>query len=593
MNMKKSCRFLAAGLAAVLTLPSMAVVSQAEDNFIFITDPISDTNEAHLEIKAYRGDVSDYMYSPNTLTFTVTSRDSSKAIAPSTIRVRCKKGDQMTNPEEFPLDFYTRSNYCYATYRLTKEDITNYPGRWEFYLDSADQINMTEFKAKAVVEDDDDVKKLLRSVSIRGSNWIRQGDEVQLKPHVSAGLYAENLDYRVKYANQTIDSEFKDGYIVFTAPTIAPGDREPDRDKDEYEFEVSAWEKGESSVTVFVDSSAKNIVRNFDWDPKIGLRGTEVTVTAELNEYPALDYQLLLENTDNNSEQVGVFTRKATSSPNTYLYECKFRLPSITVDDYGYEDYDFKIAYEYRYDYDYDIDRDDLPTINGMITEWDDVRDAIKNASSKVTELDIGNNTTIPASTVKAITDVAGISDRSVEIRASKDAKLIIDKESVSGIDSTKAITFDQQSVTVKPAVEDKVRGTAEMSFKASNVNGVKAQLTLKDAKDGEFANLYLVNSSNKAEFVTTAKVSGGKVTEKLAGDGQYIVMTGSYSDLKGDANNDGTLNVRDAVDILKQNARVMTPINGETFILDYNKDGKINAKDAVGILKFAAGVKE
>ena len=210
-------------------------------------------------------------------------------------------------------------------------------------------------------------------------------------------------------------------------------------------------------------------------------------------------------------------------------------------------------------------------------------------------ELDLGTSDVVPASAVKAITDIitVGKSGRSVEIKISDNVKLIIDKECVKGIDNTRSISLSEQSVTVKPAVEDKIRGDAIMSFRASNLNGVKAEISLKNSQNGDFANLYRVNStSNKTEFVCTAPIDGGKVTEKLAGDGQYIVMSCEYSDLKGDANNDGARNAKDATEILKQTAKLSTAANGAAGIPDVNNDGQVNAKDAVWILREAAGLK-
>lgn len=589
MNKKKSCRFFTGSLAAAMTIPLLTAISYADESVISISEREFTNGNARLTLGTFNDQDLGSLKRGDTITFTLESLETNRGIALSTIDVKCKKtGDD--DYKDFPLNFYYRDTNCYASYRITRSDIESSPGDWDFYLANADVINMTEYKAKAVVEDDEDVKKVLKGVSIKNGGKVKQGDEVRIRPRVASGLYAENFDYNVKYKGESVDCKFEDGYIVFTAPTIIPSGSEPDRDKDEYEFEVSAWEKSENSVYVYLDSTANNIVEDFSWDPHSGLRGTEITITAEVIEAIGYDYQLLVKTNDFYGETIGTLTRKSDSA-NRLIYQCTFPLPSATVDQYGYEDYNFNIAYSYKYDEDFDLDS--LPTVNDKAVNWEDLGSAIKDSTEKVTELDLGNNITIPASAVAAITNVTSTSDKSVEIKASKNVKLLVDSESAKGIDSTKAITFDQQSVTVKPAVEDNLRGTAAISFKAENVNGVKAQFTLTNAKDGEFANLYRINpDSNKAEFVTTAIINGGKVTEKLAGNGQYIVMTGAYSDLKGDADNDGILNVKDAVAILKQSAKVTDAPNNAISILDLNSDGTINVMDAVYILKYTAGVK-
>ena len=67
--------------------------------------------------------------------------------------------------------------------------------------------------------------------------------------------------------------------------------------------------------------------------------------------------------------------------------------------------------------------------------------------------------------------------------------------------------------------------------------------------------------------------------------------MTGNFSDLKADADNDGNVNAMDAVEILKAMARVKDPKNNHSSILDVNGDGIVNVNDAVEILKQIANV--
>lgn len=567
--------------------PIEFVLSNAEEKRV--SAEVGATNAASASMTITAGSDKDIhsLKIGDQITFTVTPTESNTKIAPSTVRV--KQGDKTLN-----LTFYSTSakdGSCYARYRIdAADDIDNYDDICVYSLDAADTQLTTAFKARAEVEDDEDNKKILRRVSIRGGGRIKQGDRVYIRPSVASGLYPENYDYYVRYNGSYLSTEFDDGYITFDAPTIANG-KNADPQKDEYIFEVSAYPKQAVSVNIEVDSSAKDIVNYIDYTPTVGLKGDTVTVTAELNATPDYDYELIVEEEGLFSDILGTFTRRASSSSNSYLYRCTFKLPEADDND----DYNLVVSYGYRYDYDYDFDNSDIPTVDGLITEWSDFVSTIKNSSKDKVELDLGTSDVVPASAVKAITDIitVGKSGRSVEIKISDNVKLIIDKECVKGIDNTRSISLSEQSVTVKPAVEDKIRGDAIMSFRASNLNGVKAEISLKNSQNGNFANLYRVNStSNKTEFVCTAPIDGGKVTEKLAGDGQYIVMSCEYSDLKGDANNDGARNAKDATEILKQTAKLSTAANGAAGIPDVNNDGQVNAKDAVWILREAAGLK-
>lgn len=270
---------------------------------------------------------------------------------------------------------------------------------------------------------------------------------------------------------------------------------------------------------------------------------------------------------------------------------------SGSSNDYWYDDDD---------DY-YDYSGSESVKVDGKTVSRYDMNNAIKTSTSTAVNVDLSDNTTsvtdgtrttVYASTAKAVTDAVnnGGSNKSVAVKLSDDMTLTVDKDSVKSVDPSYSIYVTEQKTTVKPSVKTDntaVRGTAAKSFSASNVGTVKADITVGSAKNGEFANVYRINSiTRKSEFVGTNKVSGGKAQVSLNGDGQYVVMTGKYSDLKGDADNDGLTNVKDAVELLKQTARVKIAENNDVSITDVNGDGRVNVKDAVEILKQVAGVR-
>ena len=58
-----------------------------------------------------------------------------------------------------------------------------------------------------------------------------------------------------------------------------------------------------------------------------------------------------------------------------------------------------------------------------------------------------------------------------------------------------------------------------------------------------------------------------------------------------GDANGDGKINVKDATQIRKAAASLVTLDEVQTLAADANGDGKVNVKDATAIQKFVAGI--
>lgn len=191
---------------------------------------------------------------------------------------------------------------------------------------------------------------------------------------------------------------------------------------------------------------------------------------------------------------------------------------------------------------------------------------------------------------VKSAVDAVNSGAASRDIKVSDSVTLTIDKGSVKSIDTSKSIVFSEKLTAENP--DKTVRGTAAKSFTAYNAGNAKVSVKLDGAKNGEFANVYKINgASGKAELAGVAKIVNGTAGFALNGNGGYTVMTGKYSDLKGDADNDGVLSAKDAVEILKDIAKMKNAANNENRILDFNSDGKVSAQDAVLLLKQIAGI--
>lgn len=93
------------------------------------------------------------------------------------------------------------------------------------------------------------------------------------------------------------------------------------------------------------------------------------------------------------------------------------------------------------------------------------------------------------------------------------------------------------------------------------------------------------------ADSVKSWAVDGSRITAVSSVDisgvntaGEYVVMTCQFSDVCGDADNDGSLTALDAAALLKQIVGIFLCEN--PLMCDLNGDGTVNASDASAILK-------
>ena len=87
------------------------------------------------------------------------------------------------------------------------------------------------------------------------------------------------------------------------------------------------------------------------------------------------------------------------------------------------------------------------------------------------------------------------------------------------------------------------------------------------------------------AKLGADGKVVLPEVTER----GDYVAMLCEFSDRAGDMDNDGILNAKDSLAVLKNFLGLEKGKN--PLVSDMNNDGFINAKDALIILKKFLGI--
>ena len=217
------------------------------------------------------------------------------------------------------------------------------------------------------------------------------------------------------------------------------------------------------------------------------------------------------------------------------------------------------------------------PALNGVVKSWSEIASEIaKMPLESVITIDLNGSTTVPADVIRAIRD------RNITAAFNVDAAK---SWTVNGAEITTVGAAELGIYTGASSVQG-ARGSAALRFSVKNM-GINALLNVKlNAKNaGMFANLYSI-ANGKAEFAGTAKI-GKDGSATLSGanvKGEYVIMVGEYSDLLGDADNDGALNALDASAILRHIVGIEDAEN--PLVADFNGDGIINALDASAILK-------
>ena len=218
------------------------------------------------------------------------------------------------------------------------------------------------------------------------------------------------------------------------------------------------------------------------------------------------------------------------------------------------------------------------PEINGIAKDWADIAsDIAKLPINSTVTITLNGNNTVPAEVIQALMD------RKITALFSVDA---IKNWTVKGAEIT-AVCAAELGVYTGVSDAQGARGDVGYRFNI-NGTGVSALFCIRfnAAYAGRFANLYYVKDG-RAEFAGTAKIGAdGSVTFSDANaKGEYVIMLGEYSDLPGDADNDGKLLINDALAALCHVMKVENAAN--PAVIDFNGDNALNIDDAQAILKY------
>lgn len=223
---------------------------------------------------------------------------------------------------------------------------------------------------------------------------------------------------------------------------------------------------------------------------------------------------------------------------------------------------------------------DTRPLINGERKTWTDIAADLGKQNGGSATISLNGETTVPTEVIKAI------ADRKIRV------------EFV--YDSTKSWLVDGAEITAVSAVDlsllpgsvdtSSLRGILGGKYRISADIPAEIRFAFRKQYAGEFANVYKL-IDGKLVFQTCVKLSedGTAVIPGMNAPGEYAVMVCRYSDRQGDFDNNGVLEIYDAVALLRYSVGIDS---GEDFqLIDLNGDGQVNCADASIVLRWLVGL--
>ncbi len=237
----------------------------------------------------------------------------------------------------------------------------------------------------------------------------------------------------------------------------------------------------------------------------------------------------------------------------------------------------------HRYPTDSDKTAESTPTMDGKPMSWNDIGNYLsklpENSSAKIS---LNGKTTLPAAVISAIKD----GKLTVEFVIDSAKSWVVCGDKIGTVSAAELAAFQGN------ADSSTLRGVFGVDLRVGGTN-VPAELKLyfREVFAGQFANVYKLNGG-VLEFQRCVKVGndGTAVIPGADAAGEYVVMVCEFSDLPGDADNDGVLSALDISAILKEMVGKAKPANAA--VCDFNGDGEVNALDAAAALKAVVEVR-
>ena len=205
-----------------------------------------------------------------------------------------------------------------------------------------------------------------------------------------------------------------------------------------------------------------------------------------------------------------------------------------------------------------------------------------KNYNEKITDIVIGAD-------VEGIGSYIFINPFDTPVPANRKIKLVINNVYSWIINGSNLTSLQDANIPILTDADldtSGLRGIAGAKFTSEDTNlPTSLEFNFNKKHAGKFANLY-VQIDEELFFMETAKVdeNGTVILPNVTALGNYAVMLCDYSDLPGDANNDGILNAKDSLAIIKEFLEIEKAPNHD--VADFNRDGRVNSIDALEVMK-------
>lgn len=220
------------------------------------------------------------------------------------------------------------------------------------------------------------------------------------------------------------------------------------------------------------------------------------------------------------------------------------------------------------------------PSINGEQKTWSDIAADLGRQNGGSATISMSGETTVPAEVIKAI------ADRRVKV------EFVYDSTKSWLIDGAKITTVSAADLSLLPGSVDtsSLRGVSGGKYRISADIPAEIRFTFLKRYAGEFANVYKL-VDGKLVFQTCIKLAedGTAVVPGMSAPGEYAVMVCRYSDRQGDFDNNGVLDIYDAVALLRYSVGLESGENLQ--LIDLNGDGMVNCADASMVLRWVVGL--
>lgn len=220
------------------------------------------------------------------------------------------------------------------------------------------------------------------------------------------------------------------------------------------------------------------------------------------------------------------------------------------------------------------------PSINGEQKTWSDIAADLGRQNGGSATISMSGETTVPAEVIKAI------ADRRLKV------EFVYDSTKSWLVDGSKITTVAAADLSLLPGSVDtsSLRGVSGGKYRISADIPAEIRFAFRKQYAGEFANVYKL-VDGKLVFQTCIKLAedGTAVVPGMSAPGEYAVMVCRYSDRQGDFDNNGVLDIYDAVALLRYSVGLESGENLQ--LIDLNGDGMVNCADASMVLRWVVGL--